>query len=372
MSSDGLDDVKWDAVKPPATMPRAQLEGVNTAMLVVTSIFFMTRLAVRAYQRKPYELHEFFCHAAFVCYVAMWVMYYKENDPLYRAEGVQRGEMAPYPEILHDAGMIYRWLTAGQLLFYTTLTSVKLSLLTLYRRLIVQTPTIYTVIWWSILVFCILSYIGSSMTTIFVCDDHKAKYSQGICASPHEQKRARFSLWFAYAVDVATDLAVMFLPFRLTWSLQLSKTQRLGIFVLFGSGWICILFATLRVVQVGVKNGVPSTPDPKWLQMWTVIETSMAVIIGCAPAFAGIIRRRFGTADVSYDSRGYVKRPSDNVKMKDLASDKASRSKRRATRLWKDKNGSQEALASPEGVVTVTPIKSVDEERHTRHSTAST
>ena len=51
------------------------------------------------------------------------------------------------------------------------------------------------------------SYIGSAMTTIFVCDSNKDKYSQGICAKPHEQKRARCSLWFAYTVDVATDLS---------------------------------------------------------------------------------------------------------------------------------------------------------------------
>lgn len=35
------------------------------------------------------------------------------------------------------------------------------------------------------------------------------------------------------------------------------------------------LFATLRVVQVGVRDGVPSTPDAKWVQMWAIIETSM-------------------------------------------------------------------------------------------------
>ena len=51
------------------------------------------------------------------------------------------------------------------------------------------------------------SYIGSAMTTIFVCDSDKVKYDQGMCAKPHEQKRARSSLWFAYAVDVATDIA---------------------------------------------------------------------------------------------------------------------------------------------------------------------
>jgi hypothetical protein len=49
----------------------------------------------------------------------------------------------------------------------------------------------------------------SSMTTIFVCDDQKAKYTEGACAKPDEQRRALFSLWFAYAVDVVSDLAGM-------------------------------------------------------------------------------------------------------------------------------------------------------------------
>jgi hypothetical protein len=95
------------------------------------------------------------------------------------------------------------------------------------------------------------------MTTIFVCDDQKAKYNEGVCAKPNEQKRALFSLWFAYAVDVTSDLAgmatcvsvspttltcaVMFLPFRMTWSLQMAKSKKLGVFVLFGSGWVCIV-----------------------------------------------------------------------------------------------------------------------------------
>jgi hypothetical protein len=39
------------------------------------------------------------------------------------------------------------------------------------------------------------------------------------------------------------------------------------------------LFDTLRVVQVSVKDGVPKTPDPKWLQMWTVIEPSMGTLL---------------------------------------------------------------------------------------------
>jgi hypothetical protein len=99
MSSDSLDGVKWDEVELPETMPRGQLEGVNIAMLIVTAVVFIARIAVRINQRKPYQLHDFLCHAAFVCYVAMWIMYWQENDPLWRAEGVQRGEIPVYPEI---------------------------------------------------------------------------------------------------------------------------------------------------------------------------------------------------------------------------------------------------------------------------------
>lgn len=103
MSSDRLDDDKWQVEELPATMPRAQLESVNIAMLALTSVIFCTRIVVRAVQRKTYELHDLLCHSAFVCYIAMWIMYFFENDPLYRVEGVQRGETPPYPNI-------YMWL----------------------------------------------------------------------------------------------------------------------------------------------------------------------------------------------------------------------------------------------------------------------
>lgn len=99
MSPHSFDDVKWDQDKPPETMPRAQLEGVNIAMMALTCLVFLARLAVRIAQHKAYELHDLFCHFAFICYIVMWVMYFHENDPLYRAEGVQRGEIPPYPEI---------------------------------------------------------------------------------------------------------------------------------------------------------------------------------------------------------------------------------------------------------------------------------
>ncbi|OSS54076.1 hypothetical protein B5807_00083 [Epicoccum nigrum] len=372
MSADGSADEVTSEQVPQSILPRAQLDGVNIAMLAVTSVVFITATMVKFAQRKPCELHDIFRRLAFTSYVVMWTMCSLENDPLYRFESVQRGETPIYPEMVHDAGMFLRFVTAGQLFYYATLALVKISFLLLYRKLLDRTSRKYNVAWWVILAFCLLSVIVPTLQTVFLCNDQKAKYNQGACAKPDEQYRSVVALWVSYALDVATDLAVMFLPYRLTWNISLPKTRKFGIFMLFGSGWVCILFATLRVVQVGVRNGVPSTPDAKWVQMWAIIETSMAVITSCAPAFAGILQRRFGTRAVSYDSRGFVKRPmNDDIWMKQLENGMGKRSKRDDTVLWTNGQGSQEALADPGGLITDTTTKVGDNELGSRHSTRS-
>lgn len=65
-------------------------------------------------------------------------------------------EIPPYRTMLEDAALMLRLLTAGQMCFYTLLLSVKLSLLTLYRKLLADTPVIYKRLWWATVGFCIL------------------------------------------------------------------------------------------------------------------------------------------------------------------------------------------------------------------------
>jgi hypothetical protein len=174
MTSEQLADVTWDKKAPPETMSRRELEVINNSMLSLTSVVFVARVITRLCKRKSFELQDFFCCLSYLCYMAMLVMFFRENDPLYRAERVQRGESPLYPQLrmfilplvqrscfngstpVHDAGMVYRWLTAGQLLCYSSLTAVKLSLLALYRLLLSHASPKYIVIRWTILAFCIM------------------------------------------------------------------------------------------------------------------------------------------------------------------------------------------------------------------------
>jgi hypothetical protein len=65
-------------------------------------------------------------------------------------------EISPYPTMMEDAALMLRLITAGQMCFYTLLFSVKMSLLTLYHKLLVGLPSLYQKVWWSIVAFCLL------------------------------------------------------------------------------------------------------------------------------------------------------------------------------------------------------------------------
>lgn len=58
------------------------------------------------------------------------------------------------------------------------------------------------------------------------------------------------------------------------------RKRKFGIFILFGSGFVCIAFATLRVIQLGVdRRGKTTIPEPDWLLLWTVVECAMGTSI---------------------------------------------------------------------------------------------
>lgn len=213
---------------PPKTpITRDELVRTNAAMLVLTSLFILLRVVLQIAKRRPFELPDFFIYLAFAIFISMWTCYILTVPPMFRVFDVLSGLTRPYATILDDAATMLRLITSAQMCFYTLLFCVKMSLLTLYRKLLTGLPTIYNNIWWGTVAFCAVvsihsgaslalplvlmrlqSWIGSVFTSVFTCDDLNEKFSKGKCGgTPNEQQRIIFSLYFAYSVDVATDLA---------------------------------------------------------------------------------------------------------------------------------------------------------------------
>jgi hypothetical protein len=57
---------------PKTPITRDELIRTNVAMLVLTSAFVLSRIAVRISKRQNFELPDFFIYLAFITYIALW------------------------------------------------------------------------------------------------------------------------------------------------------------------------------------------------------------------------------------------------------------------------------------------------------------
>ena len=185
----------------------------------------------------------------------------------------------------------------------------------------------------------------------------------------------------------------MALPIRLTWNLQMPRTKKVAIIVLFASGVVCIVIATLRVAQVAALEAYTDrlTINPTWLGIWNMIECAIgtseiaicektkwfakfvsAVIIGCCPGYA-VLFNHFRSKRSTYDAHGYRKQPhsrsgertGDEIQLNTIGS---AKTRSRDTRLgltsnellWTDVHSSQEELAkNHDGIMVSTTFNQV-------------
>lgn len=141
-----------------------------------------------------------------------------------------------------------------------------------------------------------------------------AWFTPGLCATERDQRAQIISLYYAFAVDVLSDLFIMALPIGLIYNLQLSLARKAGIIALFCIGWVAIASAVVRVVSIGTKAGSSTTPSSSWLAFWGTLETGIAVIIGCAPGLYSSGKQAYASRKESKynDSReGYQRHYGD-------------------------------------------------------------
>ncbi|KKY28246.1 hypothetical protein UCDDS831_g00429 [Diplodia seriata] len=281
------------------------LTNTGYALIVVTSATVITRFSIRIWKRKPLQIEDLLVGIAWAAFLALTISYIVVTPPMYHLYAVSGGRADPYPAMMDDALFIIKVFFYSTMLLWVTLWAVKFSLLALYRRLMNGLRT-YVVLWWILVVFCAATFVGAIISNLTSCSSMHAWFSPGECGTPRDINAQIASLYYAFAVDILTDLLIMALPIRLIWNLQMPRAEKLAVGALFCSGFVCITMAVLRVVQIGVKAGNNSTPSSSWLALWAEVEAATAVFIGCCPAFAAFYRTAKSSSSGS--GRGYSKR----------------------------------------------------------------
>ncbi|KAH9209050.1 hypothetical protein DL95DRAFT_478545 [Leptodontidium sp. 2 PMI_412] len=194
------------------------------------------------------------------------------------------GLLAPHATFLHDLSVMLKEFFAVQFFFWSTLWCVKLSLLFMFQRLTTGLPT-YTRVWWAVLTFTILTYVGCAVSQFTSCSSMHAWFSPaGLCDTPRDAVAKAASLWYSLAVDLLTDLMIMAIPVQILYSLRISTGQKLSVGVVF----------IVSIITMAAIEGV------------------VAVIVGCLPSFAVFVGGRVEASRVQYYSNSPAETPQNS------------------------------------------------------------
>ncbi|KAJ4256094.1 hypothetical protein NW762_009170 [Fusarium torreyae] len=250
---------------------RASIRNTGVALIIVASIAVAFRLYFSIVHHKRFRIEDIWLASCYIFFIVLAILYLYIVPAFFRLTDLGEGLIEPYATANDDALFIQKGLFTVSACLWFCLWSAKFSLLWMYKKLLVQLP-FYMKLWYALVGFCVVTLIGSIITLFLACSSMEAWFAVGKCTTPRDVKAAAVSMWFAYAVDVLTDLLIMLLPLRLIIALQMPLSRKLSIAALFCLGWVCIIASTVRVTQLGQPGGQPTVP---WLALWGTIEAAI-------------------------------------------------------------------------------------------------
>ncbi|KAK8863409.1 UV-endonuclease UvdE-domain-containing protein [Apiospora arundinis] len=281
--------------------------GASIAMMITASVIVDARTTTMIQNGLGIHWDGVWLATGYVLFMIVSGVYVGSTELFFRINDTFEGRAGPYPGIADDKFSMKKILLFTSPGLWFTLWSIKFSLLALYKRLLIQVP-LYTRLWWGVVVFSVLSLAASLAMHITTCEPVTNWLQRGGCGE-NNQWHSYVSIWQAYSVDATTDLMVMLLPLGLIRNLHMPTTRKLSLVFLFCLGTFVIIAATIRVAQLGkAKN---SNPSPAWLALWSNIESSVAVIVGCGPG----LYRKAKSIGKSQGPHAYENEEYSNTKM---------------------------------------------------------
>ncbi|KAI3233245.1 hypothetical protein DTO012A9_3289 [Penicillium roqueforti] len=234
------------------------IKGAGIALIVLTSLVVGTRFAGAIRSYKDLKGEDYLLIIAYIFFLELSILYIYISPVIFRLAAVGAGTIPPYATISEDGLRLQTVFFVTTSSLWLCLWMIKFSLLAMYKRLLVGKK--YIIAWWVIMGFCVLFIIGCILSSWFSCSSFHAWFTAGQCNTPRDHRAAVISLYYAYGVDIATDLA--------------SDTE----------------------------NGVPA---PSWLALWGTIEASIAVMIGCCPGLYRVLKAAISPSKTSYPYDSY-------------------------------------------------------------------
>ncbi|KAI0479446.1 hypothetical protein GGR56DRAFT_635060 [Xylariaceae sp. FL0804] len=171
---------------------------------------------------------------------------------------------------------IFRITYLGMVFYEATMGTLKVCILSEWIQIFVPGKTRNGFFWAAVTIGTVnvAYYLASILTTSLICPTHAT-----LCG------RSLFIFVSSASVNVVSDLAILVLPLRTIWKLQLPRHKKINISFVFGVGLIACAAAVARLhYSVALLKSADTTFGISNTIQWVLTELTLAYLIFCAPA----------------------------------------------------------------------------------------
>ncbi|CAL5875176.1 uncharacterized protein PFLUO_LOCUS9480 [Penicillium psychrofluorescens] len=184
-------------------------------------------------------------------------------------------------------GEYEKYLLSTSILYVPALALAKISLIILYHR-IMKKQKIYVMALHAITAVVMGYSISIIFALILACHPVSRNWDptvEGECVN-------RTALYIATAVtNIVTDLALITLPIPLVLRLNMPRSQKVYLFLMFVVGCATVITSILRMVTlVDFLHATDVTYKLAWPELWINVEANLIIICPCLPILRPFMR----------------------------------------------------------------------------------
>ncbi|KAK4215468.1 hypothetical protein QBC37DRAFT_458669 [Rhypophila decipiens] len=200
------------------------------------------------------------------------------------------GEGLPFAAVnRNNLVMTKMLLIVFELLYATCTATIKFSVLFFYLRIFsVQVGSTLGKLVQCALAFVTLWTVGNLLQVYLICTPFEASYDDefvGACGN-------RIASYIGIgAFNVVADFAIMSLPMSVIWSLQIDRSSKIGLTVVFFLGFITTGISLVRMISLPRDLELSNlTQSMVWPVFWTTLEVHISILCINVPTLAYVLR----------------------------------------------------------------------------------
>ncbi|KAH6623822.1 hypothetical protein F5144DRAFT_372451 [Chaetomium tenue] len=204
-------------------------------------------------------------------------------------------------ETMPNLGNILKMLVAYELIYATSISTIKLSILLFYLRVFVNRGLRMATV--AALIFVSVWSIGNFLQVFLICRPFAKTYTPLMEGECGDQVASFIAIG---SFNIITDVIILTLPLPTVWALKMSTPAKLGMTGVFLVGLIVSVIGIIRIVTLTQLDLMNLTGTMIWADFWSATEPNLAILCVSLPMMGSLWSRcvatRRGNSKLAYHS----------------------------------------------------------------------